>query len=169
MLELKNVSAYYGDSLALNNVSLKIDPGMDTFEVLGQFNQPGALKLTEAAVNRLPDGSWMAICRQEAGNRNYTFSASQDGRNWSVNEYRPFVENGTNSKPAFEKFFGIYYLGWQEATRVDGVSRSVFNIDVSVDGVHWERKYRFETAKSFQYPVFREYRGTVYLTVTQGD
>lgn len=151
------------------NALAVLNPGLDTFEVLGHFNRPGELKLTEAAVNRLPDGKWMAICRQEAGNRNYTFTTSRDGRSWSVNEHRAFVPNGTNSKPAFEKFFGIYYLGWQEATRVNGVDRSVFNIDVSLDGVRWERKYRFETDKSFQYPTFREYQGTIYLTVTQGD
>lgn len=146
-----------------------LSPDLDTFEVLGHYNLPNQWKLTESAVNRLPDGTWMAICRQEEGNRNYAFTTSRDGKSWSVNEHRTFVENGTNSKPIFEKFFGIYYLGWQEATRVNGVSRSVFNIDVSVDGVNWERKYRFETDKSFQYPTFREYRGTIYFTVTQGD
>lgn len=151
------------------NALAVLNPEANTFEVLGHFNQPGELKLTEAAVNRLPDGTWMAICRQEAGNQNYTFATSRDGRLWSNNEYRAFVPNGTNSKPSFEKFFGIYYLGWQEATRINGVSRSVFNIDVSVDGLRWERKYRFETEKSFQYPAFREYQGAIYLTVTQGD
>ncbi len=52
---------------------------------------------------------------------------------------------------------------------MNGVNRSVFNIDVSKDGVHWQRKYRFETAETFQYPTFREYRGKIYLTVTQGQ
>jgi hypothetical protein len=40
---------------------------------------------------------------------------------------------------------------------------------VSSDGRTWERKYRFETDRSFQYPVLREYGGRIYLTVTQGD
>ncbi len=151
------------------NALAMLNPDLDTFEVLGHFNQPDSLKLSEAAVNRLPDGTWMAICRQEAGNKNYTFTTSKDGKAWSVNEYRDFVPNGSSSKPIFEKFFGIYYLGWQEATRINGVSRSVFNIEVSVDGVNWERKYRFETDKSFQYPGFREHRGSVYLFVTQGQ
>jgi hypothetical protein len=79
------------------------------------------------------------------------------------------VSNGTTSKPTFDRFHDIYYLGWQEATQVNGIHRSVFNIDISVDGVRWDRKYRFETEKSFQYPTFREHRGSVYLTVTQGD
>jgi poly(3-hydroxybutyrate) depolymerase len=136
---------------------------------LGHYNQPGEIKLTESAVNRLPDGTWMAICRQEEGTRNYTFAHSTDGRNWSANRYLDFVGNGTNSKPVFERFNGIYYLGWQEATQIEGVHRSVFNIDVSRDGKNWERKYRFETIKSFQYPALREHQGTIYLTVTQGD
>lgn len=141
----------------------------DTFEVLGHFNEPQTMKLTEAAMNRLPDGSWLAICRQEGGNHNYTFARSQDGRSWSANEHRDLVPNGTSSKPTFNRFKGVYYLGWQEATKIHGVNRSVFNIEVSTDGMNWERKYRFETEKSFQYPVFREHESSIYLTVTQGD
>jgi hypothetical protein len=127
------------------------------------------LKLTEPAVNRLPDGTWMAICRQEAGNQNYTFTTSRDGVHWTPGEHRDFVPNGAASRPTFDRFNGVYYLGWQERTRIAGVSRSVFNLDVSRDGVNWERKYRFETTKSFQYPTFRQHAGTIYLTVTQGD
>ena len=151
------------NALAVANESL------DTFEVLGHYNEPPELKLTESAVNRLPDGTWMAICRQEGGNGNYTFTSSPDGRRWTTNAHRAFVPNGTSSKPTFDRFGGIYHLGWQERTRIAGVSRSVFNVDVSADGLHWKRKYRFETGKSFQYPTFREHQGTIYLTVTQGD
>lgn len=151
------------NALALLNRSL------DTFEVIGHYNPPPGPKLTESAVNRLPDGTWMAICRQDGGNANYMFSTSKDGRCWSANQHLPFVPNGTNSKPTFDRFGDTYYLGWQESTRIQGVNRSVFNIDVSTRGVKWERKYRFESVKSFQYPTFREYRGAVYLTVTQGD
>ena len=45
----------------------------------------------------------------------------------------------------------------------------MFNIDISRDGKTWERKYRFETPKSFQYPTFHEHEGTIWLNVTQGD
>jgi hypothetical protein len=141
----------------------------DTFEVIGHFNEPPNLNTSEAAVNRLPDGTWMAICRQDGGNGNCTFTTSQDGKTWTPHEHRDFVPNGASSKPTFDRFGGVYYLGWQEATRINGVSRSVFNIDVSRDGKTWQRKYRFETEKSFQYPTFRKYYGTVYVTVTQGD
>lgn len=142
---------------------------LDTFEVIGHYNEPAGLKLTESAANRLPDGTWLAICRQESGNRNYTFTTSPDGRTWSENTHRDFVPNGANSKPTLDKFNGVYYLGWQEATQINKVNRSVFNIDVSKDGKQWERKYRFETEKSFQYPAFHEHDGKIYLTVTQGD
>ena len=54
-------------------------------------------------------------------------------------------------------------------TQIDKVSRSVFNLDVSKDGKTWERKYRFETTKSFQYPTFVEANGQVWFCVTQGD
>ncbi|MFM8803099.1 MAG: sialidase family protein, partial [Planctomycetia bacterium] len=43
-----------------------------TFEVLGHYNEPQAEQLSESAVNRLPDGSWMAICRNERGNYHFT-------------------------------------------------------------------------------------------------
>jgi len=141
----------------------------DTFEIIGHFNEPQSFNTSEAAVNRLPDGTWMAICRQDGGNENYTFTTSRDGRTWTPHEHRDFVPNGSSSKPTFDRFGGVYYLGWQEATRINGVSRSVFNIDVSRDSKTWQRKYRFETERSFQYPTFRKYNGTVYLTVTQGD
>ncbi|MCG3146623.1 MAG: hypothetical protein PCFJNLEI_00056 [Verrucomicrobiae bacterium] len=175
---------YFGDSFkvfdgrtyaALNNFPSGqnalgvLNDHRNTIEVLGHYNEPPHLKLTESAVNRLPDGTWLAICRQEGGDANYTFTTSRDGRNWTSNQPRDFVSNGDSSKPTFDQFNGLYYLGWQERTRIAGVMRSVFNIEVSADGAHWERKFRFETAQSFQYPTFREYRGAIYLVVTQGD
>jgi len=138
-----------------------------TFEVLGHYNEPQAEQLSESAVNRLPDGTWMAICRNEKGN--YHFTTSRDGKTWTVGEPRPFVPNGLNSKPTFERFGGVYHLGWQENTKVGDCGRSVFNIDVSRDGKTWERKYRFESPHSFQYPTFHEHEGTIWLAVTQSD
>jgi len=106
---------------------------------------------------------------RENGDRNYWFCESTDGQHWTPGGEKEFVKNGDSSKPTFDEFNGVYYLGWQERTRVDDVHRSVFNVDVSNDGTHWERKYRFETAKSFQYPTFVADKGTVWLCVTQGD
>jgi len=138
-----------------------------TFEVHGHFNEPQSERLSESAVNRLPDGTWMAICRNDGGN--YHFTTSVDGRIWSEGREMPFVKEGANSKPTFDKFGDLYYLGWQEATRIYAINRSVFNIDVSRDGVRWERKYRFESTKSFQYPTFHQHGGEIWLTVTRGD
>jgi hypothetical protein len=140
-----------------------------TFEILGHFNEPASIALTEAAINRLPDGRWLAICRQGGGTGNYAFTECKDGKTWTAAEFRDLVKNGTTSKPVFEKFGGIYYLGWQQKQAKGRVSRSVFNIDVSNDGKNWERKYHFDTEKSFQYPALFEYNGTIYLSVTQGD
>ncbi len=151
------------------NALAKVNPDYDTFEIIGHYNEPQSVALSESAVNRLPDGSWMAICRNDGGKRNYYFTTSQDGRTWSVGQQLPFVPDGTNSKPTFDRFGDTYYLGWQEATKIDGVTRSVFNIDISRDGKTWERKYRFETPHSFQYPAFCEYDGAIWLAVTQGD
>lgn len=146
-----------------------LNDAKDTFEVIGHYNSPETFHLTESAINRLPDGTWMAICRQERGNRNYTFSTSKDGVTWTENEHLPFVANGDASKPTFDRFNNIYYLGWQDAEKLNGVGRTVFNIDISKDGKTWERKYRFETEKGFQYPTFHESEGVIYLVATQGD
>lgn len=140
-----------------------------TVEVLGHYFEPQAAGLSESAVERLPDGTWMAICRSEAMGGNYRFTTSTDGRTWTTARELPFVPNGISSKPTFNRFGGLYYLGWQEGTSIQGVPRSVFNIDISRDGKNWERKYRLETDKSFQYPTFHEHDGSIWLTVTQGD
>jgi hypothetical protein len=136
-----------------------------TFEVLGHYNEPQSQQLSESAVNRLPDGTWMAIVRNDKGN--YHFTTSQDGRTWTVGREMPFV-NGSNSKPTFDQFGGIYYLGWQDAALIGGQRRTIFNLDISRDGQTWERKYRFETPHSFQYPTFHEHEGAIWLSVTQG-
>lgn len=68
-----------------------------------------------------------------------------------------------------KKFDGIYYLGWQDSLRINSVHRSVYTNDVSRDCKHWERKYRFETENSFQYPALYEYKGSLYFVIAQGD
>lgn len=159
--------------VALNNFTggqnalSRVHEDLETFEIVGHYNEPQSAQLSESSVNRLPDGTWMAICRNDRGN--YHFTTSADGRRWTTGRELETVRNGANSKPTFDRFGGVYYLGWQEATRVEGVSRSVFNVDVSRDGKSWERKYRFESTKSFQYPTFHEHQGAIWLCVTQGD
>ncbi|MDF2725286.1 MAG: exo-alpha-sialidase [Paenibacillus sp.] len=142
---------------------------MDTFEMIGVFHEPGHMRLTEASVNRLPDGTWRAITRCDNGDCNYAFAESRDGIQWTPHKQRPPVVAGSNSKPTFDRFNGLYYLGWQDAEKVGEVGRSIFNLDISEDGEHWERKYRFESEKSFQYPVFKQADGAVYVAVTRGD
>jgi predicted neuraminidase len=159
--------------IAINNFTGKqnalalVHDDLTTFEILGHYNEPQSQQLSESAVNRLPDGTWMAICRNDAGN--YHFTTSRDGRTWTEGREMPFVQNGGSSKPTFDRFGDLYYLGWQEKTQIHGVSRSVFNVDISRDGKTWERKYRFESTKSFQYPTFREHEGVIWLCATQGD
>ena len=149
------------------NALAMVHDDLATFEVLGHYNEPQSAALSESAVNRLPDGTWMAICRNDRGN--YHFTTSSDGLTWSVGKELPVVPNGANSKPTFDKFGDTYYLGWQEATKINGANRSVFNVEISRDGKNWQRKYRFETPKSFQYPTFHQHNNAIWLAVTQGD
>ncbi|HRE82584.1 MAG TPA: sialidase family protein [Opitutaceae bacterium] len=151
------------------NALAVLNKAMDTFEIIGHLNEPQNIGLCEAAINRLPDGTWLAIIRQDGGNRNYYFAESKDGRTWSKAVEMPHVQGGSSSKPTFDRIGGVYYLGWQDAATVNKANRSVFNVDVSLDGRTWVRKYRFETEKSFQYPTFREYQGAIYVLATQGD
>lgn len=159
--------------VALNNFSTKqnalalLHDDFVTFEVIGHYNEPQSQQLSESSVNRLPDGSWMAICRNDRGN--YSFTTSTDGQIWTEGRELPFVMDGDNSKPTFDRFSNTYYLGWQERTQIDVCTRSVFNIDVSRDGRVWERMYRFETSDSFQYPTFHEHNGVIWVSVTQSD
>lgn len=149
---------------------VKFSKNLDECEVIGHVIRPYDRRMTEASVNRLPDKSYMAILRTDNKDLNYVVSVSgKNGKNWSEAGYAPFIPTGSNSKPIFEKFGNIYYLGWQESTRIDNVSRTVFNIDVSRDCVNWERKYRFETTKSFQYPSIRLYNDKIYVCATQGN
>ncbi len=159
--------------VALNNFDAKqnalaiLHDDFATFEVIGHYNEPQTEALSESSVNRLPDGQWLAICRNEKGN--YHFARSRDGRLWAEATELEHVRNGENSKPTFDRFGDTYYLGWQENTHIGKCYRSVFNIDISTDGVHWQRKYRFESSHSFQYPTFHAHNGAIWFTVTQSD
>ncbi|NBV87705.1 MAG: DUF1080 domain-containing protein, partial [Verrucomicrobia bacterium] len=42
------------------NALAMLNESRDTIEVLGHYNEPAELRLTESSVNRLPDGTWMA-------------------------------------------------------------------------------------------------------------
>jgi hypothetical protein len=142
---------------------------LDTFEILGHYNEPLDVKLTESAINRLPDGTWVAISRREDGDKIYMFSHSHDGIDWSPHQTLFPVMDGSNSKPTFDFLQGMYYLGWQGGKKINDVSRSVYHLCVSTDGVTWAEKYRFESEQTFQYPVFKEYEGKIYVAVTQGQ
>ena len=138
---------------------------MDTFEALGCINEP----LNEMSICFMPDDKWLSIVRNDRAPFQYTFWQSPDGMEWTKIQGGYFDPKGTCSKPTFDCFNGVYYIGWQSEERINDVNRSVFNIDVSLNGIDWERKYRFETEKSFQYPLFREYNGQIYFVITQGD
>lgn len=149
------------------NALAMLHDDFETFKIIGHYNEPQSAQMSESAVWRFPDGHWEAICRSEIGN--YLFVESADGRQWTSGEELPHVKNGGISKPTFDCFHGVYYLGWQDKARVADCGRSIFNIDVSEDGRHWQRKYRFESAFSFQYPTFKEHNGVIWLSVTQSD
>lgn len=151
------------------NALATLNADMDCIQVLGHFFEPNSAKLSESAVQQMPDGSWCAISRQETADQNYLFATSADGVSWTPHHTRDCVKTGSNSKATFDRFNNLYYLGWQDSARIDGVYRTIFSVDISANGKDWQRKYRFETNKSFQYPVFRQHAGAVFLSVTQGD
>jgi hypothetical protein len=66
--------------VALNNFPGKqnalavLHDDFTTFEIIGHYNEPQSQQLSESAVNRLPDGTWLAICRNDGGNYHFTTS-----------------------------------------------------------------------------------------------
>ena len=62
---------------------------------------------------------------------NCHFTTSQDGKTWTVVEPPPYMPNGLNSKPAFDKFGSVNYLGCQENPKNQNFNRSVFNVNIS--------------------------------------
>lgn len=150
------------------NAVVRLNNSLDTCEILGHVLQPYSEKFTEGAVTILPDSRLMVVLRKESGDYNYMASTSVDGRCWSDAFYLPNIKTGSRSKPMLEKINGVYYMGWQDKEMIENKGRSIFNIDVSVDGINWERKYRFCSVRSFQYPQIKEYAGNLYIAATQG-
>ena len=60
------INNYLGAQQAL----CTLNEAADTLTIVGHFNGPGEPALTEPAVNRLPDGTWLAISRKENGDHN---------------------------------------------------------------------------------------------------
>jgi hypothetical protein len=147
----------------------EFNAALDTVRILGHAFEPQAHKYSEAAIQPGPDGAWQMIARVSGTDENHRFSRSEDGVSWAPFTTWPQVTDGASSRASFDTFAGIWYLGWQQKNPDCATFRSTYNVDVSRDGSHWERKYRFVSDQSFQYPVFREHAGAVYLAVTQGD
>lgn len=156
--------------VALNNFDTKqnalgvFNAEMDTVQILGNYNEPESSRMSESAVTRTPDGSWLTILRCDTGNMNYRFATSSDGINWSRAEEWPHVVCGSNSKPILEHINGVYLLGWQQQP-----FRSRFNIDISRDLRTWMRLFSFDDIDfSLQYPHLCAYDGVIYLCATHG-
>lgn len=151
--------------LSKQNALGVFNDSLDCIRVLGNCNEPQSADLSEAAFHVMPDGRWVAILRNDNGNRNSMFATSDDGEHWSVAEEWSLVQNGSNSKPTLDCFGGVYFLGWQEKP-----FRTRFNIDVSTDFVHWNRAVSFDDPSfCLQYPHLAEADGEVYISGTHGS
>lgn len=150
------------------NALVKLNATLDTCEILGHILKPYSEKFTEGTFNILPNGKRIVVLRKESGDYNYMASSSMDGRKWDEAFYLSNIQTGSRSKPFLEKINGVYYLGWQDKQKIENKDRSIFNIDVSLDGKNWTRKYRFCSVRSFQYPQIKEYGGEIYISATQG-
>ena len=158
--------SYY---VALNNFMGKqnalgvFNDSLDCVSVLGHIGSSNDdIKLSEAGIARLNDGTWMSVIRDDAG-KEYRFSYSLDGTDWSVPRTEPFALGGTDSKPTLNNYSGTYFLGWNES------SRSAFNFAASSDSKHWTALYEFISPTTFQYPCFVFYEDEIYFTATVGN
>lgn len=156
------------NSFAAGQLALaEVDVAAGRFAVIANVPDAG-LRLDEAAVERMPDGSWLLVARNEDGDGNYRFARSPDGRTWPVPEPWPLVPDGIPSRPTLDRFGDVWCLGWNSAERVDGANRSTFHLDISRDGRLWHRRFTCASRDSFQYPVFRSDGRDIWLAVTQG-
>lgn len=156
------------NSFAAGQLALaEVDVATGRFTIVADIPDAG-LRLDEAAVEQMPDGSWLLVARNEDGDGNYRFARSRDGCTWPVPETWPLVPDGIPSRPTLDRFGDVWCLGWNSAARVDGANRSTFHLDVSRDGHIWHRRFTFATRDSFQYPVLRSDGHTVWVAVTQG-
>ncbi|MBQ2118667.1 MAG: exo-alpha-sialidase [Clostridia bacterium] len=156
--------------LALNNFvagqnSLaRFNRSCDCVEIVGHIGGVTPTeKTTESGIARLPDGRWMAILRNEIGDKNYRFSYSRDGRLWSDPVSEPFLCGGVNSKPVLFTAGGYCFMGWNEG------SRTVYHLAFSADGRSWRTLFTFRSPATFQYPTFRFHAGELLFSVTTGQ
>ena len=146
------------------NALAEINETLDCVRVLSYIFEPANEKLSEAAIEKIPDGKWLAVLRNDANNKNYRFATSEDGMIWTSAEEWPSVQNGSNSKPLLHHYGNVYCLGWQEQPL-----RTHFNIDVSTDCKSWIRMFSFDNAEfSLQYPSLYLYEDMVYICGTHG-
>ena len=146
------------------NALAEFNDALDTLRIHSFIIEPQHEGLCEAAIEKRPDGHFVAILRNDVGNQNYRFALSEDGLNWTAANEWPIVENGSNSKPFLYRYGDLYCMGWQEKPE-----RSRFNIDVSYDFKHWIRAFAFNDLDfSLQYPSLYEWAGMLYICGTHG-
>ena len=110
----------------------------------------------------------------------YTITITNDGnetvqlisRHWIITDGSGHVEEVqgpgvVGQQPVLGPGEGFTYTSGCPLSTAFGQMEGTYQM-VSRDGETWERKYRFETPETFQYPTFREHRGAVWLCVTQG-
>lgn len=152
------VNLFFGKLTAL----AEFNDFLDTLTLHSFITNPDADDLSEAAVERMPDGRWIAILRCDNSNQNYRFTFSKDGINWSSAKELKTVQNGSNSKPFLYHYGKVYCMGWQEKPL-----RSRFNIDVSFDCEHWIRMFSINNMDfSLQYPSLYLWQDQIYVCAT---
>ncbi len=156
--------------VALNNYRgaqnslAKFNDSYDCIEIIGNIGGSyDSYRTTESGIMQLKDGTWMAILRNHVGDKNYLFSYSEDGTEWSEPKREEWVTNGTTSKPTLARFGDYYFMGWNE------LSRGLFHLAYSKDAKSWTTLYSFHSATTFQYPEFDMYDGQMYFSVTTGN
>ena len=156
--------------IALNNFETgqnslaKFNDTYDCIEIVGNIGGVyDSVMTTESGIVQRADGTWMAILRNERGDKNYRFSYSEDGKVWSEPVSKDFLQNGTHSKPTLTRYGDYYFMGWNE------YSREIFHLAYSKDGESWTPLYSFYAPTTFQYPEFEMYNGQMYFSVTTGS
>lgn len=161
----------YGDVkyICLNNFATgqnalaKFNDGYDCIEILGHIGEGmDGFKTTESGIAKLNDGTFMAVLREEYS-KQYYFSYSLDGREWTYPIKKAFAADGCNTKPTLNNFDGTLFMS------VAVNDRSCMRLSFGYDGEHWKELLEVQSPTTFQYPSFVYYENEIYYTATTGN
>ncbi len=152
-----------GNFSGAQNAFAKLTDGYTCLEILGHIGgSTERYRTTEVSIMPLNEGGWMAMLRDQTS-KNYLFSYSEDGTDWSEPAPIDHIDSGVACKPFLRNFGSYYLMGWNET------DRSCYHLSYSTDAKNWQDLYEIYSPDTFQYFHCFEYAGNLYYNATIGN